>query len=38
MLQGNRLGREQFRNLYVYKGTEHPHQAQQPKAVELKNL
>ena len=38
MLQGNRLGREQFRNLYVYKGAEHPHQAQQPQAVELKNL
>lgn len=38
MLQGNRLGREQFRNLYVYAGNEHPHQAQQPQAVELKNL
>ncbi|MDF7813213.1 50S ribosomal protein L13 [Hymenobacter sp. YC55] len=38
MLQGNRLGREQFRNLYVYAGSEHPHQAQQPQAVELKNL
>ena len=38
MLQGNRLGREQFRNLFVYAGTEHPHEAQQPKAVDLKNL
>ena len=38
MLQGNRLGAEQFRNLYVYAGSEHPHEAQQPTAYELKNL
>ncbi|UOQ53250.1 MULTISPECIES: 50S ribosomal protein L13 [Hymenobacter] len=38
MLPGNRLGREQFRNLFVYEGAEHPHQAQQPVAVDLKNL
>jgi large subunit ribosomal protein L13 len=38
MLQGNKLGAAQFRNLYVYAGTEHPHEAQQPKAVELTNL
>lgn len=38
MLQGNRLGREQFRNLFVYAGAEHPHDAQQPKAVDLKHL
>ncbi len=30
MLPKNRLGRELFRNLYVYKGNEHPHTAQQP--------
>ncbi|WP_400193546.1 50S ribosomal protein L13 [Hymenobacter sp. B81] len=38
MLQGNRLGREQFRNLFVYAGAEHPHQAQQPTTVSLTNL
>ncbi|TGE21996.1 50S ribosomal protein L13 [Hymenobacter aquaticus] len=38
MLPHNRLGREQFRNLFVYEGAEHPHQAQQPAAVDLKNL
>ena len=38
MLQHNRLGAEQFRNLFVYAGAEHPHQAQQPKAVSFKHL
>lgn len=31
MLPKNRLGRKLFNNLYVYNGTEHPHEAQQPK-------
>lgn len=35
MLPKNTLGRELFRNLYVYEGTEHPHAAQQPKTIEL---
>ncbi len=35
MLPKTRLGRKQFTNLYVYAGTEHPHQAQQPSAIEL---
>lgn len=35
MLPKNRLGRELFRNVHVYAGTEHPHQAQSPKAVTL---
>lgn len=35
MLPKNRLGRALFNNLYVYPGTEHPHQAQQPKEIEL---
>lgn len=35
MLPKNSLGREQFRNMYVYAGTEHPHAAQQPKAIKL---
>ena len=38
MLQGNKLGSAQYRNLYVYAGMEHPHEAQQPVAIELKNL
>ncbi|RZJ59547.1 MAG: 50S ribosomal protein L13, partial [Hymenobacter sp.] len=38
MLQGNRLGAEQYRNMYVYAGSEHPHEAQQPTVYELKNL
>ena len=38
MLQGNKLGAAQFRNLYVYAGDQHPHEAQQPQAIELKNL
>lgn len=33
MLPNNKLGREIFRNLYVYAGSEHPHAAQQPKTL-----
>ena len=29
------LGRKQFGNLRVYKGTEHPHTAQQPEALDV---
>lgn len=35
MLPRNRLGRKQLKNLKVYAGSEHPHQAQQPKRLEL---
>jgi len=35
MLPKNRLGRRQLKKLKVYAGPEHPHQAQQPKALEL---
>lgn len=35
MLPNNRLGRQLFKNLYVYEGTEHPHEAQQPKEVKF---
>lgn len=35
MLPINRLGRQLFKNLYVYEGTEHPHAAQKPKEVKL---
>jgi large subunit ribosomal protein L13 len=35
MLPKTPLGRAMFKKLKVYKGSEHPHTAQQPKAVEL---
>jgi large subunit ribosomal protein L13 len=35
MLPRNRLGSELFRNLHVYAGTAHPHEAQKPKKIEL---
>jgi large subunit ribosomal protein L13 len=35
MLPKNRLGRELFRSLHVYAGTEHPHEAQQPKELKF---
>lgn len=36
MLPKNRLGREVFRNLYVYAGTNHEQAAQQPSVYTLK--
>jgi large subunit ribosomal protein L13 len=38
MLPKNRLGAELFRNLYVYAGPEHPHEAQQPKPLTLNEI
>ncbi len=35
MLPHNALGRQLFRKLKVYKGTEHPHAAQQPTTLKL---
>ena len=35
MLPKNRLGRQLFKNLYAYAGSEHPHEAQKPKEVKL---
>jgi len=35
MLPKNRLGRAIYRNMHVYAGTEHPHEAQKPKTIEL---
>ena len=35
MLPKNPLGRDMFRKLKVYAGTEHNHAAQQPKALEI---
>ncbi len=38
MLPKNRLGSELFRNLHVYVGNAHPHQAQQPKVINLNSI
>ena len=35
MLPKNRLGRRMFKKLKVYAGSDHPHQAQQPRSIEL---
>ncbi|MBS0576090.1 MAG: 50S ribosomal protein L13 [Proteobacteria bacterium] len=35
MLPKNPLGRAMFRKLKVYKGSEHPHEAQQPQALDI---
>ena len=38
MLPKTKLGHEIFRNLYVYAGTEHPHQAQQPEELKINTI
>ena len=35
MLPKNRLGRKMFKKLKVYAGPDHPHQAQQPKPLQV---
>ena len=35
MLPHNALGRQMFRKLKVYKGSDHPHSAQQPQPLQL---
>ena len=35
MLPKNKLGRQMYRKLKVYAGTDHPHAAQQPKTLAL---
>lgn len=35
MLPKNKLGRQMFKKLKVYAGSDHPHQAQQPKPLEF---
>lgn len=37
MLPKNRLGSQLFRNMHVYAGAEHPHEAQKPRKIEIKN-
>ena len=38
MLPKNKLGSALFRNLHVYAGPEHPHEAQQPKQMNLNTI
>ena len=38
MLPKNRLGARLLRNLYVYEGAEHKHEAQQPKLIDINTL
>ncbi|HMA16305.1 MAG: 50S ribosomal protein L13 [Bacteroidota bacterium] len=35
MITRNNLGRQQMKNLRVYAGAEHPHEAQQPETLDL---
>lgn len=38
MLPKNRLGNKLINNLYLYAGNEHPHQAQNPKVINLNEI
>ena len=38
MMPDGPLARKQLKNLRVYKGTEHPHAAQQPEAIDIAKL
>lgn len=38
MLPKNKLGSALFRNLHVFAGSEHPHEAQKPKKINLKSI
>jgi large subunit ribosomal protein L13 len=38
MLPKGKLGRHQLKNLRVYAGTEHPHEAQQPETIDVAAL
>ena len=38
MLPKNRLGSALFKNLYVYEGGEHKHEAQNPKKIDLNTI
>jgi large subunit ribosomal protein L13 len=38
MLPKNRLGDQLYRNLYVYAGSEHPHEGQQPKLININEI
>lgn len=36
MIPHNRIGRQQIKKLKVYRGTEHPHEAQKPESLTIK--
>jgi large subunit ribosomal protein L13 len=38
MLPKNRLGRALFKNMHVYAGASHSHEAQKPRKIELKKI
>lgn len=38
MLPKNRLSSDLYRNLHVYAGAEHPHEAQKPKEINLNSI
>lgn len=38
MLPKNRLGAQLLSNMYVYEGTEHKHEAQSPKSIDINSL
>jgi len=38
MLPKNKLGSQMFRNLHVYAGPDHPHEAQKPKVINLNTI
>ncbi|MGM9773850.1 MAG: 50S ribosomal protein L13 [Candidatus Egerieousia sp.] len=38
MLPKNRLGAQMFRNLHVYAGAEHKHEAQKPRTIKLNEI
>ncbi|MCF8330979.1 MAG: 50S ribosomal protein L13 [Bacteroidales bacterium] len=38
MLPKNRLGRDLYRNLFVYAGEEYSHEAQKPKKIDLNSI
>jgi large subunit ribosomal protein L13 len=38
MLPKNRLGAQLFRNLHVYAGSQHPHEAQKPAQITLSDI
>ena len=38
MLPKGPLGRQLLKNLYIYEGTEHKHEAQKPKAIDINTL
>ena len=38
MLPKNRMGRALIENMHVYLGAEHPHEAQNPKVIDINKL